>query len=464
MSIINAVAVPHPPLIIPDVGEGNEIKISNTITAYRKAAEFIRDADPETVVITTPHNVMYYDYFHISPGSSANGDFGAYGAPQVKIHADYDEEFVRNLCEDAEEASFPAGTKGEKNPALDHATMIPIYFLKEAYGGKPMPKFVRISLSGRRLPEHYYFGMMIKNTADYLGRRVSVIASGDLSHKLKPEGPYGFAKEGPIFDAECMAALGSGEFLRLLTIDADLADGAAECGLRSFWIMAGALDRKSVTAEALSYEGPFGVGYGVAYFTVTGRDDARDFGEQLQNFTKKKMADRKAAEDPYVKLARKSIESYVKTGEIADMPTDIPSEITNQRAGAFVSLKKDGRLRGCIGTFLPVQQNLAMEIWGNAISACSRDPRFDPVEEDELPDLVYSVDVLSAPEPISSPSELDPKVYGVIVSCGSRRGLLLPDLAGVDTVEEQISIARQTGGIRPDEKISLQRFRVVRHH
>ena len=228
--------------------------------------------------------------------------------------------------------------------------------------------------------------------------------------------------------------------------------------------MAGALDRKSVTAEALSYEGPFGVGYGVAYFTVTGRDDARDFGEQLQNFTKKKMADRKAAEDPYVKLARKSIESYVKTGEIADMPTDIPSEITNQRAGAFVSLKKDGRLRGCIGTFLPVQQNLAMEIWGNAISACSRDPRFDPVEEDELPDLVYSVDVLSAPEPISSPSELDPKVYGVIVSCGSRRGLLLPDLAGVDTVEEQISIARQKGGIRPDEKISLQRFRVVRHH
>ena len=128
---------------------------------------------------------MYYDYFHISPGSSANGDFGAYGAPQVKIHADYDEEFVRNLCEDAEEASFPAGTKGEKNPALDHATMIPIYFLKEAYGGKPMPKFVRISLSGRRLPEHYYFGMMIKNTADYLGRRVSVIASGDLSHKLR---------------------------------------------------------------------------------------------------------------------------------------------------------------------------------------------------------------------------------------------------------------------------------------
>ena len=467
MSILAAAAVPHPPLIMPEVGRGEERGIHATIDAYKEVARRLAELRPELVLVSSPHTTMYADYFHISPGSAAAGSFQNFRAPDLKISVNYDTDFVKALVKQLDAEDFPAGTKAERAPWLDHATMIPLRFLRDAYerlGIEPNYKVVRIGLSGLSPAKHYRLGQIIAHTVALTNRRAVYIASGDLSHKLKPEGPYGFAKEGPIFDAECMAALGSGEFLRLLTIDADLADGAAECGLRSFWIMAGALDRKSVTAEALSYEGPFGVGYGVAYFTVTGRDDARDFGEQLQNFTKKKMADRKADEDPYVKLARKSIESYVKTGEIADMPTDIPSEITNQRAGAFVSLKKDGRLRGCIGTFLPVQQNLAMEIWGNAISACSRDPRFDPVEEDELPDLVYSVDVLSAPEPISSPSELDPKVYGVIVSCGSRRGLLLPDLAGVDTVEEQISIARQKGGIRPDEKISLQRFRVVRHH
>ena len=136
-----------------------------------------------------------------------------------------------------------------------------------------------------------------------------------------------------------------------------------------------------------------------------------------------------------------------------------------QKAGAFVSLKKDGQLRGCIGTFLPVTENLAQEIWRNAVSAAAEDPRFTPVRPEELGDLVYSVDVLTAPEPAASEADLDAKRYGVIVAApDGRRGLLLPDLAGVNDVTEQVAIARKKGGIGPNEPVQLYRFEVVRHH
>ena len=142
---------------------------------------------------------------------------------------------------------------------------------------------------------------------------------------------------------------------------------------------------------------------------------------------------------------------------------DCPLRRPAKRRGAFVSLHAHGQLRGCIGTTGPTTANVALEIVQNAISACSRDPRFHPVSVEELETLEYSVDVLGQPEPISSPAELDVKKYGVIVSSGGRRGLLLPDLDGVDTVEQQIDIARQKGGISSRERYTLERFEVVRH-
>ena len=168
--------------------------------------------------------------------------------------------------------------------------------------------------------------------------------------------------------------------------------------------------------------------------------------------------------DAYTDLARKTLESYVTTGHMPDVDrTALPNEMTKDRAGAFVSLKKHGQLRGCIGTIGPVQPCLADEIMNNAVSAGTGDPRFRPVPQDELADLVYSVDVLGEPEQIYSLDDLDVHRYGVIVSNGRRRGLLLPDLEGVDTPEEQVGIAMQKGGIAPEEPIMLERFEVVRH-
>ncbi len=461
MSILAAMAVPHPPIILPEIGKGEEEKIQKTIDAYEKVMERAAALRPDTIVLTSPHSVMYADYFHVSAGERARGSFAQFRAPEVEVETEYDEEFVRVLSELCSQQGMAAGTLGERSAELDHGTMIPLHFLQRHYKGA---KLVRIGLSGLPALEHYRLGQLIAQTAEELKRKVVFIASGDLSHKLREEGPYGFVPEGPVFDEQVTKFLGAGDFFSLLGMDGELCEKAAECGLRSFWIMAGALDRRSVKSELLSYEGPFGVGYGVAWLRVSGEDSGRNLGQQYRRKQKEALAARKAREDELVRLARLSLETYVKEHrELPGIPESVPAELREKRAGAFVSLKKDGQLRGCIGTILPTRDSLAEEIMANAISACSRDPRFSPVEETELEDLVYSVDVLSEPERIFSPKDLDVKRYGVIVESRGRRGLLLPDLSGIDTVEQQIEIARQKGNISPKDEIQLWRFEVVRH-
>lgn len=165
---------------------------------------------------------------------------------------------------------------------------------------------------------------------------------------------------------------------------------------------------------------------------------------------------------PLVQLAKETVESYIREGSIKSPPEVLTDEM-KERAGVFVSLKKKSRLRGCIGTISPSTRNVAEEIIQNAVSASTRDPRFPPVEKDELAEITYSVDVLSEPALVKDTEELGPKRYGVIVKKDWRKGLLLPDLEGVDTVEEQISIARQKAGIGPEEDIELWMFEVKRY-
>ena len=163
---------------------------------------------------------------------------------------------------------------------------------------------------------------------------------------------------------------------------------------------------------------------------------------------------------PVVKLAREAVESYVREGKTAE-PGELTPEM-RERAGVFVSLHEHGQLRGCIGTFEPAKDNVAEEVIANAISASTMDPRFPPVTESELEDLEYSVDILTKPEPVTDISQLDPNEYGVIVESGWRRGLLLPDLEGVDSVEEQIALCRLKAGISAGEPVDLYRFQVRR--
>ena len=473
MAIIGAFMVPHPPLIVHEVGKGRENEIAATIAAYVQIAKKIASLKPETIVVTSPHAPLYRDYFHISPGTEVFGDFSDFGAPEVRFHLFYDADFVKAVCSEADKADIAAGTKGEKRAPLDHGTMVPLYFINKYYTDY---KLVRIGLSGQSYKAHYALGECIRRAAEKTGKKIAVVASGDLSHVLKSDGPYGYRAEGPVYDERIMDVMERANFGKIFLFSPDFCENAAECGHRSFIIMAGSLDRTAVRAEKLSYEGPFGVGYGICAYDVTERDDARNFLERYEAEERRSLDARKKSEDEYVRLARLAVENYVRTkgalrieGGAAVSSNgvermELSDDLLKNRAGVFVSLKKDGMLRGCIGTIAPVRESIAQEIAYNAISAAAFDPRFSEVTEDELLSLVYSVDVLSSPEKISSKEALDVKRYGVIVTKGNRRGLLLPNLETVNTVDEQIEIACKKGGIDKSENPELERFEVVRHY
>ncbi len=460
MGIIAGFMVPHPPMIVPDIGRGSEAQVAGTTAAYERVADEIAALAPETIVITSPHSIMYADYFHISPGKSAVGSFAGFRAPGVRFNEEYDTELVKEICRLADEEDFPAGTLGERDRELDHGTMVPLWFIRNKYEGG---KIVRIGLSGLPLTDHYRLGMMIREAAENTGRRVVFVASGDLSHKLQDYGPYGYTPEGPEYDGRIMDVMGRGAFGELLDFDSAFCDKAAECGHRSFVIMGGAFDGTAVKSERLVHQDVTGVGYGICTFYPEGPDESRRFLERKMADIEEELRSKRAQSDEYVKLARDAVEAYVLRREILDVPAGLPDEMLSKQAGTFVSIHENGELRGCIGTISPTRSSVAEEIIGNAISASTRDPRFPAIKPDELPWLDINVDVLGEPEDIGSEDELDVKRYGVIVSCGHRRGLLLPDLDGIDTPRQQVEIAMKKGGIHRFEKYKLQRFEVIRH-
>ncbi|MDO4400917.1 MAG: AmmeMemoRadiSam system protein A [Coriobacteriia bacterium] len=466
MGIVGAIAVPHPPLIVPAVGRGEERRIQDTIDAYRQATRALLALEPECLIVTSPHAPAFRDAFHVTTDATLKGSMSQFRAPHERLKASCDVALAQAILHAANEAGIVAIGSEYYRDDMDHATYVPLWFVREAWKeANPQAKddlpcpIVRIGLSGFTPETHRAFGHAIARAVATTGRRVGFIASGDLSHKLLAEGPYGFAPEGPVFDARIGEIFDSGSLDGLFQMDEDFVDAAAECGLRSFQIMAGAIDGLGLRIRMLSNEGPFGVGYGVA--TCLPADGAGDGTAAASGTTASAPA---PAIDPCVALARLSVETFVRTGRPAALPANVPAELLQRQAGVFVSLHEHGQLRGCIGTIGATCDSIAQEILQNGVSACSRDPRFDPVQPDELDFLEYSVDVLGDAEPIASPAQLDPQRYGVIVTKGWRRGLLLPNLDGVDTVEAQLAIAKQKAGIRvSDQNVQLERFEVVRH-
>ncbi|MDD5288418.1 MAG: AmmeMemoRadiSam system protein B [Dehalococcoidales bacterium] len=301
---------------------------------------------------------------------------------------------------------------------------------------KPDIKFVPILLSHANASVYRSIGKAIAKAIKDSGKEVMIVASGDMNH-------YESQK---ITNTKDKQAIGS-----ILKLEVDeLLDRVREfkismCGYgTAACLIYAAKEIGHVNAELVKYQ--------------TSGDTTGDFSSVVGYAG---ILLKAVKESPQVKLARETIESYVRGSGIPHAK-DVPPEMQG-KAGVFVSLHKGDELRGCIGTIEPAEDSIAAEIINNAISAATRDPRFFPVTADELPQLDYSVDVLTDPEPISSEKELDPKKYGAIVESGWRRGLLLPDLEGVDTVKKQLEICRMKAGIDPNEPVKLYRFEVKRY-
>lgn len=455
---------PHPPAIIPAIGGDRLNEIRLTLESLQQIAQEIKESAPETIVFLTPHGNVFSNCLTCLPGSELKGDFGQFGHPEISFSVANDVELLQELTNE----SFKKGIEfavldveiirhNQLNPYLDHGIMVPLYYLQAA--GLQDFKVMPVSIGYLPLLTLYRFGQAITEAARRMRRKIAVVASGDMSHRLKDEGPYAYHPDGVKFDHLMYEYLKTGDVKSLMNIPAKIRDNAGECGYRSVVIMLGSLDGYEFKQTVCTYEGPFGVGYLTAGFRP-GQAKASLF-EKLREDQEKKYEHQREKESMPVRWARMVLESYIKNGEIPDLPTEL-RDLKTDKGAVFVSLKKNGQLRGCIGTIMPVYDSLAAEIAHNAVSAGTRDPRFLPVQTGELRDLVYSVDILSVPEKCSR-EELDPRKYGVIVSKGARRGLLLPDLDGVDTVEQQLAIALQKGGIDAHEQFSIERFEVKRY-
>ncbi|HEX74626.1 MAG TPA: MEMO1 family protein [Dehalococcoidia bacterium] len=313
----------------------------------------------------------------------------------------------------------------------EHSIEVQIPFLQYF---KPDIKLVPIILAYSSGAVYKEIGREIAKAIKDLNKEVVIIASSDMTHYEPQES----AQRKDMQAIEAILDLNEDELLRRIDeLDISMCGYAPTVSLIS-----AAKELGATSAELVKYQ--------------TSGDTTGDYSAVVgyAGIIIKEMS-------AVVKLAKKTIETYVKEGK-----TPQPEELTPEmrgRTGVFVSIHKFGALRGCIGTIEPNEKNVAEEIIKNAISSATRDPRFPPIAPTELKDLDYSVDVLTTPEPIDRQDQLDPKKYGVIVEAGMRRGLLLPDLEGVDSVDYQIDICRQKGDIAPDEPIKLYRFEVKRY-
>jgi len=456
MNGVFGVIAPHPPIMVAGVGGPRAESTRESIDAMRVAARALADFDPDLVVLMSPHAPAFSDAFAIDDSAVLEGSLAQFGDP-TRLSFNGEPSFAAAIADELVTHGIPTVLRSTEPRAdgghLDHGAIVPLSFLD------PTARWPLVELSLSYLPyeHHRELGAAVARAAESQGLRVAFIASGDLAHRLTRDAPAGYSPLAADLDAAIVAKVRAGDLAGLIGIDQALVEAGGECGLRSF-ITLGGFAGDDTHTRLLSYEGPWGVGYLVALVGEAAMASA-DSPATPEQGAKGGMPG--SEESSVVRLARSTIETYVRQGIVQD-PEPLSDDELPETAGCFVSLHREGELRGCIGTILPTQDSLAEEVVHNAVQAAVHDPRFPPLHPDELADLDIKVDVLRAPESCTL-EELDPAHYGVIVTSGWKRGLLLPDLEGVDDVATQVGIAMRKAGISPTDRCDLERFKVDRY-
>jgi AmmeMemoRadiSam system protein A len=422
--------VAHPPILLTEVGGAQSARVRVTADAMHRLDGILSAVDAALVVVVSPHSPSSMTSLPVRRAAHAAGDLSRFRAPQIRVEAQVDVALAAALVVDGQRAGFSLTWAEESE--LDHGVVVPLYALARTMANK---RCIFLGVSGWPLHRFVEFGAWLQGRLQ--DRSAILIASGDLSHRLTPDAPYGFRPEGPVFDRKVIDALRARAWEQIEALDPDLVEEAGECGLRPLAILLGAGRAAHLNSEVLSYEGPFGVGYPVVAFTAAD--------------TQKVVLDIQA-------LGRHAIDTYLRTRQLIQPPEPIPVELQAPSA-VFVTLRKHGELRGCVGSVRPTEATAAHELIRYAVASAVRDPRFDPVRLDEVSALTIKVQLLDPPEPVSDIARLDPHTYGVIVRHRDRQALLLPDIEGIDTAEQQVLAACQKAGIDRRAPLELERFR-----
>jgi len=257
---ILAFLFPHPPIIVAEVGRTEALKAEKTINSAQSLSKKILDFNPETIIIITPHSYFNTRYFSVYTDTKLSGSFDNFGAPEVKITYNNDIEFIERLNDNVKERFKGLNALPESTP-LDHGSMVPLYFFHKAgYRGK----ISVINYTALSKEDHILFGEIIAKTVHELNRKTVLVASGDLSHKLKPSAPAGYNPKAYLFDEAILDSINKGNYEAIINLNQDLIERAGECGYNSLMVGMGVAGKIPQNNEVLSYEAPFGVGYMVA--------------------------------------------------------------------------------------------------------------------------------------------------------------------------------------------------------
>ena len=425
--IVAGALTAHPPILLPEVGGAESQRVQATAHAMQELDAILMAAPATLAIVISPHSPSSMTSLPVRRATRVGGDLARFRAPQVRVEAEVDLDLASKLVADGQRAGF-ALTWAEDSE-LDHGVVVPLHLLPRTMKSKHC---VFLGVSGWPLQRFLAFGGWLQQWLQHRG--AILIASGDLSHRLTPDAPYGFRPEGPVFDRLVIDALRGHDWQRIEGVDPDLVEEAGECGLRPLAILLGAARAAGLTSQVLSYEGPFGVGYPVVAFT--GARVALDIQD----------------------LGRRAIETYLRSHQLIEPPEPIPMEWQAPSA-AFVTLRKNGAMRGCVGSTRPTEATAAHELIRYAIASAVRDPRFHPVRLDEVPLLTIRVQLLDPAEPITDITRIDPKTHGIIVRSGDRQALLLPGIGEIVTPEQQLRAACQKAGIDRHAALQVERFR-----
>ena len=447
----------HAPIVIPAIGAEHAPDCTRTTAAMREVAARVIAHAPDVLVLVSPHAPRRGDRFGIVAAPWIEGSFARFGRARLATRLPGAPEAARRVETAAARRDLESWTPSGDD--LDHGALVPLHFLVEA--GWTGPTLI-LALPYEDGVSEKAMGEALETAADEAGERWVVIASGDMSHRLQPGAPAGFDPRAHEFDASFVAHLRTGDYRAACAPDRRLQDLAAEDVVQSTQVAAAAVGFRNDGGRVVSYEGPFGVGYCEAVLFTDGSDEA-SVPSRPGERTHVHAATEAAAPSPPAALpewAREVIRANLLRQPL--LPPELEEPWRTARA-VFVTLRSpSGELRGCIGRTQPSFEALAEEVADCAVSAATRDPRCEPVALEEVDRLRIEVSVLTPPVPVASRAELDPDRYGVVVSLGYRRGVLLPSIEGVDSVAAQLHIAAEKAGIRDDEPYAIERFEVVK--
>jgi AmmeMemoRadiSam system protein A len=439
----------HAPIVVPEVGGERAPECARTTQAMSAAAARLLAHRPDVIAIVSPHAPRDPTRFGVCSDRLLQGTFGKFGVPEVEVRLPGAPDLAGALRRSADAEGL--STCELSGRGLDHGALVPLYFVRKVGWTGPT---LLLSLPYPGTETEPAMGRALASAAEHVGLRVCVLASGDMSHRLTPGAPAGYHPQARAFDERFRELIARGELEDAVTIDATLRELAAEDVVDSCAVAAGAVDFDATGHRVLQYEGPFGVGYLEAVLHERAGAAGVRSGEP---------EDPGASASPppeLLSIARASIAANLLGKRYR--PPALRAPWRSSR-GVFVTLRNSGgELRGCIGHVEPMYVTLAQELAACAAASATRDTRFSPVRLDELEQLRIEISLLGSPEAVTSIAQLDPARYGVVVSAGLQRGVLLPGIDGIHTALEQVRIAAAKAGLSLGAPLDLQRFEVIK--